>query len=231
MPGTCGRRWTPSWRLPTASSRSRRRATTPTSTTSLLPQLLAEVAAALNAHHSCQHSMGIGTSLIGPWLQNYVQTLFNRYFTLEQALQRARSVRHDRAARRRTTVWGHSTHAPLCGPPMTTSGITFCIRGLSVNVGTSRSMSIRPRLTACSVSPNEAAERGFRLRYQRHHSRGQRDPPGRGEEARRPDHPQLLAETHRNGFAAGARAVSAAVGQSRPRRGMARPGVRKTLVS
>ena len=52
----------------------------------LLPELLRDVAAALNALHGCRHSLRYWQIVIGPWLQNYAQTLFNRYYTLEQAL-------------------------------------------------------------------------------------------------------------------------------------------------
>lgn len=52
----------------------------------LLPRLQTELAAALNAFHKCQHSLRYWQILIGPWLHNYAQTIFNRYFTLHQAL-------------------------------------------------------------------------------------------------------------------------------------------------
>ena len=53
----------------------------------LSSQLLVEVADLLNAHHNTRHSLRYWNIVLGHWLARYVETAFNRYFTLEQALK------------------------------------------------------------------------------------------------------------------------------------------------
>ena len=50
-------------------------------------QLLVEVADLLNAYHNTRHSLRYWNIVLGHWLACYVETAFNRYFTLEQALK------------------------------------------------------------------------------------------------------------------------------------------------
>lgn len=49
--------------------------------------LLVEMAEVLNAFHSTSHTLRYWTILLGHWLRRYIETAFNRYFTLEQALK------------------------------------------------------------------------------------------------------------------------------------------------
>jgi putative transferase (TIGR04331 family) len=53
----------------------------------LSSQLLTELVEALNTFHATQHSMRYWQIVLGHWLQRYVAVIFNRYFTLEQALK------------------------------------------------------------------------------------------------------------------------------------------------
>ncbi len=53
----------------------------------LSSQLLGEVADELNAFHNTRHSLRYWNIVLGPWLKRYVETAFNRYSTLEQALK------------------------------------------------------------------------------------------------------------------------------------------------
>lgn len=52
----------------------------------LSDQLLKELTDALNAYHNTSHSLRYWNIVLGHWLQRYVAVTFNRYFTLEQAL-------------------------------------------------------------------------------------------------------------------------------------------------
>lgn len=52
----------------------------------LYPILLKELAAALNTYHRCTHSVRYWHIIVGHWLIRYLYVVFNRYFTLEQAL-------------------------------------------------------------------------------------------------------------------------------------------------
>ena len=54
----------------------------------LTDQLLAEVSDALNAVHCTNHDMRYWKIVFGHWLERYVCTMFNRYFTLEKALNK-----------------------------------------------------------------------------------------------------------------------------------------------
>lgn len=54
----------------------------------LFQQLLKVVAEALNEFHEVGHSLRYWHILIGHWLHRYLTVTFNRYFTLEQALDR-----------------------------------------------------------------------------------------------------------------------------------------------
>lgn len=54
----------------------------------LSSQLLCEVADALNAFHNTNHSLRYWHIVLGHWLERYVAVTFNRYFTLEQALNK-----------------------------------------------------------------------------------------------------------------------------------------------
>lgn len=56
-------------------------------TQALSNRLLAELAESLNGFHHTRHSARYWEILIGHWLRRYVDTVFNRYFTLEQALK------------------------------------------------------------------------------------------------------------------------------------------------
>ncbi|MDQ6991482.1 MAG: LIC12162 family protein [Mariprofundaceae bacterium] len=53
---------------------------------SLSMQLLVELTDALNAVHSTSHGTRYWEIVLGHWLQRYVAVIFNRYFTLDQAL-------------------------------------------------------------------------------------------------------------------------------------------------
>lgn len=55
---------------------------------SLSSQLLVELSAALNAFHNTCHDTRYWNIVIGHWLQRYVAVVFNRYFTLKQALDK-----------------------------------------------------------------------------------------------------------------------------------------------
>lgn len=52
----------------------------------LSSQLLTELGEALNTFHETRHSVRYWQIVLGHWLQRYVVVIFNRYFTLEQAL-------------------------------------------------------------------------------------------------------------------------------------------------
>lgn len=54
----------------------------------LSSQLLIELTDVLNHFHSTSHSVRYWNILLGRWLQRYVILMFNRYFTLEQALNK-----------------------------------------------------------------------------------------------------------------------------------------------
>lgn len=54
----------------------------------LYRQLLEELAVALNTFHQVRHSLRYWEIVLGRWLLRYVTVVFNRYFTLEQALHR-----------------------------------------------------------------------------------------------------------------------------------------------
>lgn len=56
-------------------------------TQALTNELLSEVVDELNAFHKTRHSLRYWNIVLGHWLGRYVQTTFNRYFTLEQALR------------------------------------------------------------------------------------------------------------------------------------------------
>jgi len=53
----------------------------------LSKQLLKELTSALNAFHGTTHGVRYWNILLGHWLQRYVSLVFNRFFTLEQALE------------------------------------------------------------------------------------------------------------------------------------------------
>jgi len=55
---------------------------------SLSGQLLKELVLALNSFHGTHHSLRYWHIVLGHWLNRYVSIVFNRYFTLEQALNR-----------------------------------------------------------------------------------------------------------------------------------------------
>ncbi len=50
-------------------------------------RLLLGLVDVLNAFHHTRHGLRYWNILLGPWLKRYVATVFNRYFTLEQALR------------------------------------------------------------------------------------------------------------------------------------------------
>lgn len=52
----------------------------------LTGQLLIEVSAALNSYHNTDHTVRYWNILLGPWLERYVCIIFDRYYTLDQAL-------------------------------------------------------------------------------------------------------------------------------------------------
>lgn len=52
----------------------------------LSTRLLSELAVALNAYHHTSHSLRYWQIVLGRWLMRYVAVTFNRYYTLEQAL-------------------------------------------------------------------------------------------------------------------------------------------------
>lgn len=54
----------------------------------LVDQLLPELADALNALHGTRHGVRYWNMLVGFWLQYYVAVAFNRYVTVERALER-----------------------------------------------------------------------------------------------------------------------------------------------
>lgn len=54
---------------------------------SLSVQVLEELSGALNVFHGTHHGLRYWEIVLGHWLQRYVATVFNRYFTLEQALR------------------------------------------------------------------------------------------------------------------------------------------------
>lgn len=54
----------------------------------LSSQLLIELTDMLNCVHNTNHSVRYWNILLGRWLQRYVSVTFNRYFTLEQALDK-----------------------------------------------------------------------------------------------------------------------------------------------
>jgi len=54
----------------------------------LASQLLIELSAALNVFHNTCHDTRYWNIVIGHWLQRYVAVVFNRYFTIEQALDK-----------------------------------------------------------------------------------------------------------------------------------------------
>lgn len=55
---------------------------------SLTSQLLKELADALNMFHGTCHSLRYWEIVLGHWLQRYVAVVFNRYFTIKQALEK-----------------------------------------------------------------------------------------------------------------------------------------------
>ena len=52
----------------------------------LTGQLLIELSAALNSHHNTNHTLRYWNILLGHWLERYVCIIFERYYTLDQAL-------------------------------------------------------------------------------------------------------------------------------------------------
>lgn len=56
-------------------------------TNNLLSQLLNELAIALNAFHNVNHSARFWHIVLGHWLMRYIRVIFNRYFTLDQAIK------------------------------------------------------------------------------------------------------------------------------------------------
>lgn len=52
----------------------------------LFAGLLVELAGALNHHHGTSHSLRYWRILLGHWLHRYTSVIFNRFFTLEQAV-------------------------------------------------------------------------------------------------------------------------------------------------
>jgi putative transferase (TIGR04331 family) len=52
----------------------------------LTGQLLIELSAALNLHHNTNHTLRYWNILLGHWLERYVCIIFDRYYTLDQAL-------------------------------------------------------------------------------------------------------------------------------------------------
>lgn len=55
-------------------------------TQELAGQLLIELSVALNLHHSTNHTQRYWNILLGPWLERYVCIIFDRYYTLDQAI-------------------------------------------------------------------------------------------------------------------------------------------------
>jgi putative transferase (TIGR04331 family) len=53
----------------------------------LVAQILSELAEALNNYHQVQHSERYWNIVLGCWLRRYVFVAFNRYYTLDQAMQ------------------------------------------------------------------------------------------------------------------------------------------------
>jgi len=53
----------------------------------LFKQLLKDLTDALNAYHNTHHSLRYWHIVLGHWLYRYLTVTFNRYFTLEQALE------------------------------------------------------------------------------------------------------------------------------------------------
>jgi len=54
----------------------------------LRDQLVKELASALNKYHNTDHSLRYWHILTGPWLNRFLMLVFNRFYTLEQALNR-----------------------------------------------------------------------------------------------------------------------------------------------
>lgn len=53
----------------------------------LTGQLLIELSAALNLHHNTNHTLRYWNILLGHWLERFVCTLFDRYYSLDHALR------------------------------------------------------------------------------------------------------------------------------------------------
>ncbi len=53
----------------------------------LTGQLLIELSAALNSHHNTNHTLRYWNILLGHWLERYVCIIFDRYYTLDQAMR------------------------------------------------------------------------------------------------------------------------------------------------
>jgi len=70
---------------------------------SLSGQLLKELTDALNTFHGTSHSLRYWEIVLGHWLQRYVAVIFNRYFTLAQALDK-----HEVTG---TTIFDSSTYS------------------------------------------------------------------------------------------------------------------------
>jgi len=53
----------------------------------LYSKILSEVGEQLNKYHHTNHGLRYWSILLGNWLQRYLEVMFNRYFTIEQALK------------------------------------------------------------------------------------------------------------------------------------------------
>ncbi|HBS51493.1 MAG TPA: hypothetical protein DEA62_00640, partial [Coxiellaceae bacterium] len=53
---------------------------------SLSSQLLKELTNALNVYHKTSYGLRYWHIILGNWLKNYIRVIYNRYFTLEQAM-------------------------------------------------------------------------------------------------------------------------------------------------
>lgn len=53
----------------------------------LYSEVLSEIVQQLNKYHHTNHGLRYWTILLGHWLQRYLEVMFNRYFTIKQALE------------------------------------------------------------------------------------------------------------------------------------------------
>lgn len=141
----------------------------------LAGRLLQEVAEALNVFHHTQHGLRYWHIVIGPWLQRYVATIFNRYHALEQVLIEqdiAGTVVFDlpdyQLATNDSLSLIRASHDPMWNHVLYSRILDFLERAVDLRVGScaiERSPGRRHEIAAQGAAQGAAHQFGLRQRF------------------------------------------------------------------